>query len=63
MTKFLAGDTGIIDKYLGLISAGGSDHPIELLKKCDVDMTTPGPVEANLKLFADLVDQLEALTK
>jgi oligoendopeptidase F len=63
MTKFLAGDTGIIDKYLGLISAGGSDHPIELLKKCDVDMTTPGPVEANLKLFAELVDQVEALTK
>ena len=63
MTKFLAGDTDIIDKYLGLISAGGSNYPIELLKACDVDMTTPAPVEANLKLFEDLVDQVEALTK
>jgi len=62
LNKFLAGDSGIIDKYLELISSGGNDYPIEQLKKCGVDMTTPDPVQATLKLFAEEVDEVERLT-
>ncbi|MDF1544545.1 MAG: oligoendopeptidase F [bacterium] len=61
LTKFLAGDDSVIEKYLGLLSAGGSDYPIELLKKCDVDMGTADPVKATLKLFADQVNEMERL--
>jgi len=61
LNKFLAGEPGIIDKYLELLSSGGNDYPIEQLKKCGVDMTTPGPVKATLKLFADEVDEVERL--
>ena len=59
LTRFLAGESGLIDKYLQMLRAGGSDYPIELLKICGVDMTTPGPVEAMLKLFADQVDEID----
>jgi oligoendopeptidase F len=63
LDKFLAGEEGIIDKYLGLLSSGGSDYPINQLKMCGVDMTTPAPVEATLKLFAEQVDEVERLTQ
>ncbi len=62
LTKFLSGDDTIIEKYLTLLSAGGSDYPIELLKKCDVDMTTDEPIKATLKLFSDQIDEMEKLT-
>ncbi|MCP4580214.1 MAG: oligoendopeptidase F [candidate division Zixibacteria bacterium] len=62
LDKFLSGEKGIIDKYLKLLSSGGSDYPINQLKICDVDMTTPGPIEATAKLFAKQVDEVEKLT-
>jgi len=62
LEKFLSGEQGIIERYLELISSGGNDHPIEQLKRCGVDMTTPAPVEATLKLFADQVDVMDRLT-
>lgn len=62
LDKFNAGEAGIIDKYLDLLSSGGSDYPINQLKKCGVDMTTPEPVKATLKLFAEQVDEVERLT-
>jgi len=31
------------------------------LKKCGVDMTTPDPVKATLKLFSEQVDEVEKL--
>ena len=61
MEKFMAGEEGIIDKYLTLLSSGGNDYPIEQLNRCGVDMTTSAPFEATIKLFADQVDQVEEL--
>ena len=61
--KFLAGEKGIIKRYLELLSAGGKDHPIELLKLCGVDMSTPEPVEATIRTFGEQVAQMEKLTQ
>jgi oligoendopeptidase F len=63
LDKFLSGEEGIIKKYLGLLAAGGSDYPIEILKQCGVDMGTAGPVEANLRLFEKQVAQADKLIK
>ena len=63
LDKFLSGDKGIIEKYLGLLAAGGSDYPINILKECGVDMGTSGPVEANLHLFEKQVAQVDQLIK
>lgn len=62
LDQFNAGVDGIVDRYLTLLASGGSDYPIELLKRCGVDMTTPTPVESTLKLFAAQVKQADEVT-
>lgn len=49
------------DRYLEMLSAGGSDYPIALLQHAGVDLTTPQPVEATLKVFEDTIAQMEDL--
>jgi len=63
LDKIAGGDNGMIDRYLALLSSGGNDYPIELLKKCGVDMSTPAPVEATLKRFNEQIDELDRLTR
>jgi len=51
--------TATIDAYLELLSAGGNDHPVTLLKKAGVDLATTEPTEALVAEMGHLVDQLE----
>ena len=57
----LSGQPGARERYIELLKAGGSDYPIELLKRAGVDMTTPQPVAAALSVFDRLVDEMEVL--
>ena len=50
-----------VDDYIRFLSAGGSVPPVEALKLAGVDMENPATVRDALKVFADTVDQLEAL--
>lgn len=49
------------DKYIGFLKSGSSDYPINVLKNAGVDMTTPEPVDSALKLFGQLVDEMDKL--
>ena len=49
------------DEYLKFLKAGNSDYPIEVLKYGGVDMATTEPVEAAMKKFEELLDELEAI--
>ncbi len=59
--KVLAGDKDALKHYLELLSEGGSDYPINELKRAGVDMTTPEPVNETIKLFGQLVAEMEKL--
>lgn len=59
--KILGGDQPARDSYLGFLKAGESKYPIDILKDTGVDLTTPEPIEATIKLFVSLVDELEKL--
>ncbi|MTI49829.1 oligoendopeptidase F [Sporosalibacterium faouarense] len=59
--KILNGEEKALDKYIGFLSSGSSDYPINVLKKAGVDMTSPQPVDDALKLFGELVDEMEKL--
>ena len=48
-----------VEKYVGFLKSGGSDYPIEILKKAGVDMTTSKPLEATINRFNELLDMLE----
>ena len=52
-----------VKDYLGFLSGGCSRSPIELLKGAGVDMTSPEPVNQALKLFGELLDEMEELTR
>ena len=48
-----------VDSYTEFLKAGGSDYPINILKKAGVDMTTPKPLEDTIKRFSELLDMME----
>ena len=59
--KILKEGKPAVDAYLSFLKGGSSKDPIDLLKMAGVDMTTPEPVQSALELFAQKVDELEAL--
>ncbi|HKK20544.1 MAG TPA: oligoendopeptidase F [candidate division Zixibacteria bacterium] len=59
--KILDKDKGALDLYKQFLSTGSSKYPVDILKDAGVDMTTPDPVNRTIKLFAQLVDQMEQL--
>ncbi len=61
--KVLNGTEKDLQDYLGFLCGGCSKSPIELLKGAGVDMTDPAPVNDALKLFGELLDEMEALTQ
>lgn len=50
-----------VERYLEFLGSGGSDYPIELLRRAGVDMEKPKPVEQALDVFVELLDMLEGL--
>ena len=50
-----------VKDYLNFLSGGCSRSPIDLLKGAGVDMTSPEPVNDALKLFGELLDEMESL--
>jgi len=59
--KILTGEQQALERYIGLLEAGGFGYPIDIVKTAGVDMTSPEPVNKTIELFAGLVDQLETL--
>lgn len=47
------------DRYLAFLSSGGSKYPLELLEKAGVNMREPEAVDAALKRFGELVEELK----
>ncbi|NUO19652.1 oligoendopeptidase F [bacterium] len=50
-----------LQDYLGFLAGGSSKYPLDLLKGAGIDMSSPAPIEAAMKKFAEYVDQLEVL--
>lgn len=57
----LDGKRGAHDRYLGLLKAGGSAYPYELLRSAGVDMATAEPYEATFRRMNDIMTQIEAI--
>jgi oligoendopeptidase F len=53
------GRAAAVGRYLELLKAGGSDHPMTLLQRAGVDLSRPEPVRAVVEQLDDLVSRLE----
>jgi len=49
-----------VGRYLDLLKSGGSDHPMEQLKRAGVDLREPDTVQAVITRFDALVSRLES---
>ncbi|MGN6279358.1 MAG: oligoendopeptidase F [Sphingomonas sp.] len=59
--QILKGGAKERDNYLTVLKSGGSDYPVDILKRAGLDMTTPAPYQAVVAVFKDTLDQVEAL--
>lgn len=59
--SILTGGAKERDTYLGVLKAGGSDYPYEVLKHAGLDMASPAPYHAVVAAFKDTMDQIETL--
>jgi len=57
--RVMNGGKAELDAYLGFLRGGCSKDPLDLLRGAGVDMETPEPVNAALRKFGTLVDELE----
>ena len=61
--EVLEGKPGARDRYLGMLKAGGSRYPYELLRDAGVDLATPAPyraLEANMNWAMDEIEKIVA---
>ena len=57
----LEGRPGAREKYLKLLSAGGSDYPYELVKEAGVDLASKAPYDAVASKMNRIMDDIEAI--
>ncbi len=59
--KVLSKEEGAVEKYLGFLSKGSSEYPIDILKEAGVDMTKKDPILNSLDTFNEFMDKFEEL--
>jgi oligoendopeptidase F len=57
------GRPGARDRYLEFLRAGSTKEPVELLQDAGVDMTSPEPIRAAMRLMNEVIDRIEAILK
>jgi oligoendopeptidase F len=53
--------TGATERYLRFLASGGSDYPLEILRRAGVDLESPAPYDATFHAIERKLDALEAL--
>lgn len=56
------GDTAR-ERYLGMLAAGSSDYPMNVLKSAGVDLETSAPIERGIAELDQVVTEMERLTE
>lgn len=59
--RILSEGESAVKDYIGFLSGGCSKDPISLLKGAGVDMATTQPISEALKLFGELIGQMDEL--
>ena len=62
-SRILSVGESAVKDYIGFLSGGSSKDPISLLRGAGVDMATPEPINEALKVFGDLIKEMDELYK
>ncbi len=57
----LKGEPGAVERYIAFLSAGGSQHPLDVLRLAGVDLEDDAPYDAAFAGLGQMLDDLEAL--
>ncbi len=57
----MSGDKETLNRYLTFLNSGGSDSPIELLKKAGADLTTNDPFDKTIASMNKVMDEVEKI--
>lgn len=60
-TAILEGKEGAVENYKKFLSSGSNDYPVEILKKCGVDLTSKMPIESVATILKESIDELRKL--
>lgn len=52
---------GAVDAYLAFLKSGSTKPPVELLRGAGVDMASPEPIKAAMRLMEDVIGQMNAI--
>ncbi|NJO04074.1 MAG: oligoendopeptidase F [Chloroflexaceae bacterium] len=61
--RVLAGEEGIVERYLTFLQAGGSRYPLDALAAAGIDMTSPEPIDRAFAVLEGFVNRLDELTR
>lgn len=59
--EILKGTPGARERYLGILKAGGSRYPYELVKEAGVDLASPAPYQALVRNMNSIMDRIEGI--
>ncbi len=59
--KIIDGDKAALDAYMTFLETGSSKYPVDILIDAGVDPTSTESIERTIKLFGELVDEMERL--
>ncbi len=62
-SDILANKKGAKEKYLEFLKSGSSDYPLEILKRCGVDMTSSEPIIKGIKMFEERLNQAKEIVE
>jgi oligoendopeptidase F len=52
---------GARENYVAFLEAGSTKPPVELLKEAGVDMTSPEPIRAAVRLMNEVMDRIDEI--
>lgn len=59
--EILDGNKEMLDNYLEFLSSGGNGYPLDILKKCGIDMESGEPISKAIDMFRDKLNELKKL--
>jgi oligoendopeptidase F len=60
-TDILDGKKGAKENYLEFLKSGSSDYPLNILKKCGIDMTSSEPIIKSVRLFEKRLNEAKEI--